>query len=127
MILKWEIPDVVFLKHVALPHDAERLNFILVKRPYLSHLVHGCSEYYRDIGVSYKLDCLYNVLMRLPLCNLLELEFFKQGFDLEVAVVARVVTKGVTVVSSPARLSLIYSEHSPRVALSVVSNSIDWL
>lgn len=92
MLLKREIPDVVLFEHVTLPEDPERLNFVILKGPYLGKSVHASSEYNGNVSFINELDCLDNVFMSLPLGDLMELEFFQERLNFAVPVLTGCVT-----------------------------------
>ena len=88
MFLKRETPYVVLLQHVTLSKDSKRLNFIIMECPYLSQPVHASCEYYGYVCLRYELDSLDDVLMRLPLSNLMELKFLKERLYFLISIMA---------------------------------------
>lgn len=88
MFLKRKTPCVVLLEHVTLSKDAEWLNLIILECPYLSQPVHAGCEYDRYVCLRNEPDSLDDVLVRLPLCNLIELEFLKERLYFSVSIMA---------------------------------------
>jgi len=88
MFLKRETPRVVLLEHITLSKDTKRLNFIILECPYLSQPVHAGCEYDGDVCLRYEPDCLDDVLVRLPLSYLMELEFLEERLNFSISIMA---------------------------------------